>query len=136
MNYLARREHSQVELFRKLKQNNFADAAIQQTLDQLMVEGLLSNRRFIENYIHYRREKGYGPLRIHAELSSRGLDEEFIEEHIQMSDNLWFDAARKLWQKRFKGLVPRDFKARARQMRFLHYRGFTQDQIEKIFQNT
>lgn len=50
-----------------------------------------------------------------------------------MADNLWFEAARKLWQKRFKGIVPRDFKSRAQQMRFLRYRGFTDDHIDNLY---
>jgi len=131
MNYLARREHSYHELFRKLKQKKFAENDIQTVLDQLAQEKLLSNQRFIENYIHYRREKGYGPLRIQVELNARGLSQDFIEEHLKISDNSWLDAAHRLWQKRFKGIVPHDFNCRARQMRFLHYRGFTVEQIEK-----
>ena len=102
----------------------------------LTAEGLLSNTRFIETYLHHRRQKGYGPLRIQAELTARGIPDEMIEHHLNMADNAWFTHARSVWQKRFKGILPRDFKARAQQMRFLQYRGFTAAQINNIIDNS
>lgn len=103
------------------------------TIQALAGEGLLSNDRFVENYVRYRRTKGYGPLRIHAELIARGISEDLIEHHLDMADNAWFAEARLVWQKRFKGTLPRDFKTRAEQMRFLQYRGFTPEQINNIY---
>lgn len=132
LNLLARREHSESELMRKLRTKNFLAEDIRPVLTQLAQEGLLSNARFAENYIHFRRNKGYGPVRIRIELLERGLTEDFIEHHLNMADNAWFTEARHVWQKRFKGQLPRDFKSRAQQMRFLHYRGFTQEHIESI----
>ena len=133
MNLLARREHSETELFRKLRVRNFPETEIRTVLANLTQENLLSNSRFAENYIHYRRAKGYGPMRIRAELQERGITEDFIEHHLNISDNAWFVDAQKVWKKRFKGQRPSDFKIRAQQMRFLQYRGFTQEQIESIF---
>ncbi len=98
-------------------------------------EGLQSNARFAENYIRFRQTKGYGPLHIRSELLARGLSEEFIEHHLKIADNAWFVGIQKVWHKRFKGIKPRDFKTRAQQMRFLQYRGFTQEQIDSIFDN-
>lgn len=135
MNLLARREHSETELFRKLHVKKYPEAETRAVISQLSQEGLLSNRRFIENYIHSRRTKGYGPMRILAELLERGLTEDFIEHHLNMSDNAWFIDAHNVWKKRFKGQQPSDFKTRAQQMRFLHYRGFTHEQIERVFKN-
>lgn len=133
LNLLARREHSAKELLRKLQAKKFAVAEIQSVVDQLEKENLLSHTRFIENFIHYRRSKGYGPLRIQAELIERGIAEDLIEHHLDISDNAWAFEARQVWQKRFKNTMPTDFKTRAQQMRFLQYRGFTREQIEKIF---
>ena len=55
-----------------------------------------------------------------------------IAEQLEITDNAWFECARKSWQKRFKGQLAKDFKARAKQMRFLQYRGFTPEQIESV----
>lgn len=102
-------------------------------MQQLTQEGVLSNARFLENYIHHRRQKGIGPLRIRAELIERGLQEDLIEQSLNIHDNAWFMQAQDVWQKKFKGKITHDFKTRAQQMRFLQYRGFTQEQIQLIF---
>jgi regulatory protein len=129
---LARRDHSHTELFRKLLHKNFLDTDIHTVLDSLSQEGILSEARFTENFIQYKRNKGFGPLRIQAELIQRGINEESIEHHLEISDNAWFMSARAVWQKRFKNRLPLDYKGRAQQMRFLQYRGFTREQIESV----
>lgn len=111
----------------------FDEDDIQSALDILSAKGHLSNTRFTQSYIHSRRAKGYGPLRIHAELKARGIPEDIIEHHLVIADNAWFSEAQRVWRKRFKGSIPRDFKTRAQQMRFLQYRGFTSEHIEKLF---
>lgn len=133
LNLLARREHTETELFQKLRMKGFPLNEIKIVIKNLADKGLISHTRFIENYVQSRMRKGYGPLRIRLELIERGLHEDFIEHHINMADNAWFALIRAVWQKRFKGQQPCDFKTRAQQMRFLNYRGFTQEQIESIY---
>jgi regulatory protein len=58
-----------------------------------------------------------------------------IAEVTQITDNAWFAAAYKVWRKHFKGILPTDFLLRAKQMRFLQYRGFTREQIEFTFKS-
>jgi len=135
MNLLARREHSETEISRKLRRKGFVIEDIRQVITSLAEENLLSNMRFIENYIHFRRGKGFGPLRIQAELAERGIPEELIDHHLKITDNAWFAEIREVWRKRFKNQMPRDFKTRAQQMRFLYSRGFTSEQIESVFKN-
>ena len=132
---LARRDHSQSELFRKLHEKYFNETEIHTELETLAEEGVLSDARFIENFIHYKRIRGCGPLRIRAELIERGIHEDLIEHHLDITDNAWLDDVRNVWQKRFKNGLPRDFKTRAQQIRFLQYRGFTRDQIDSIFRS-
>ncbi len=134
MDYLARREHSEKELFNKLRVKGFPEEAIQSVLAALIQENLLSQDRFIENYIHFRRAKGFGPIRIHAELTQRGISEELIDHHLKIADNAWFDHVQDVWRKRFKNEMPRDMKTRAKQMRFLYARGFTIEQINRVFE--
>lgn len=136
MNLLARRDHTEKELLRKLQRKEFVVADIQPVLQKLSEEGLLSNTRFLESFIQYRANRGYGPIRIKAELIERGIQEDSIDHHLNIADNAWFRRVREAWQKRFKNQLPTDFKTRAQQMRFLQYRGFTHEQIEHIFQNS
>ncbi len=118
LNLLARREHSHDELTRKLLAKGFQAEQIQSVLTELIQQGLLNHHRFIESYIHARQRKGFGPLRIHAELQSKGIPEELIEHHLKMTDNTWLAEVRVVWRKRFKNQLPVDMKSRAQQMRF------------------
>ena len=133
MNLLARREHSATELLRKLQARGFEEPAIRVVLDHLTQENLLSHERFVESYIHARCNKGFGPVRIQAELTQRGIPQELIDPHLKITDNAWIIKIREVWQKRFKNQLPKDAKTRAQQMRFLYGRGFTAEQIESVF---
>ncbi len=104
-------------------------------MEQLEKEGLVSNARFLDCFIRYRSTKGYGPLRIQAELIERGISEDLIEQALNITDNAWLAEAKRVWQKRFKNKIPADFKARAQQMRFLQYRGFTTEQIKSVIKS-
>jgi regulatory protein len=133
LSLLSRRDHSQHEIQQKLKDKSYPLELITAAIQQALAEGLLNDARFTENYIRYRREKGFGPQRISAELQARGIPAEMIAEHMQITDNAWFISAQKIWQKHFRGKTPVEFNERAKQMRFLHYRGFTREQIEPLF---
>ena len=130
---LTRREHSSAELAQKLFRKNFAPEGIQATLKKLHEENFLNENRFIENFIRYKMNRGYGPLRIQAELIEKGIDEETFKKILNPNDETWFEHAYHAWRKRFKNKMPTDLKSRAQQMRFLQYRGFLQEHVRKIF---
>lgn len=130
---LARREHSAAELLRKLSNKDFNEEDIHIVLAELSKEGLQSDQRFTESFVRYRREMGYGPLRIQAELKERGINSDLIAQHLDIHSDTWTTDIRQAWQKRFKNHLPNDYKTRAQQMRFLQYRGFTHEQIKRIF---
>lgn len=129
---LARRDFSQHELQQKLKEQGYGEEAITATLLDLRESGHLNDQRLTENLIYYRRQRGYGPERIRTELQQRGITEEMIAEQLQITDNAWLVEVHKVWQKHFKGHTAKDFKTKAKQMRFLQYRGFTLEQIESV----
>ncbi len=86
---LARREHSAFEIRRKLKQKDIADSEIEVVVARLQQEGLLSDDRFAEAYIHMRMGKGYGPLRIALELQQRGVAESDYGPYLYADDLDW-----------------------------------------------
>ena len=131
---LARREHSRRELAAKLVARGFGDAVVAEVLDALEAEGLLSDARFVESYLHSRREKGYGPLRRRAELRERGVDEALIEAGLAALDADWASLCERAWRKRFGGQPPRDLRERARQQRFLCQRGFVREHFRTILE--
>jgi len=114
MDYLARREYGQRELEQKLIAAGFESVTVAATVDKLTGEGLQDDRRFIENFVHSRINQGKGPIRVRQELGERGLNT---------------GLARLVRDKKFGPGLPRDFKEKARQMRFLQYRGFDSDHL-------
>ncbi len=134
MNLLARREHTTHELHHKLLGKGFPEPLIEETLQRLATDKLLSDERFAEAYVQSRMNRGFGPLRIEAELRERGTPAELIKAWVTPNAQHWREQARKTWRKRF-GREPKDYQERARQMRFLQQRGYTTDQINAIFKN-
>lgn len=124
---LARREHSRLELERKLATRGFPEAVIAPALDALEHSGVLVATRFTESFIRSRVAKGQGPVRIRAELAERGVGD--AAELLRGGDVDWLAAARAVRRKRFGAAPPSDYRERAKQARFLQYRGFTADQV-------
>lgn len=124
LDLLARREHSRRELERKLAARGFAPDLIAATLDALEESGELKSARFTASFIRARAAKGQGPARIRAELAERGIDRDQAAELLREADIDWATLAASVRDKRFGAQRPTDFKERARQARFLEYRGF------------
>lgn len=130
MDLLARREHSVGELRGKLRAKGFDDEdAVASELERLRTEGLLSDARFAEAYVHAHRLRGQGPLRIVADLREREVPAEVIETVVDPRDEAWCELAQAARCKRFGSDVPQGFNERAQQARFLRYRGFTEGQV-------
>ncbi|MCY1546627.1 Regulatory protein RecX [compost metagenome] len=132
MDLLARREHGRVELMRKLRKRGAPDEMIDAALDRLAEEGLLSEARYLESFVSYRARSGYGPLRIREELAQRGLARADIEQALRDSGIDWGEQLADVWRRRFASQLPRDARERARQGRFLSYRGYPLDLIGRL----
>ncbi|VAW88325.1 Regulatory protein RecX [hydrothermal vent metagenome] len=135
MDLLSRREHAVAELHRKLVNKGFDEGFVDEALAKLVDDGLLSDARYAESYVRFRMNKGFGPVRIREELRLRGVASELVGEYVNFQDRCWSETARNAWQKRFGGEFPEDMKARAKQLQFLQYRGFTSDQTKHIFKD-
>ena len=130
MDLLARREHARGELMDKLAKAGFERDAAAEALDSLAADGLQSDARFVENFVQSRVNQGKGPVRIRADLGQRGVRGESVQLALDAVSVDWRELARDVRQKKFGTSAPGDFKERARQMRFLQYRGFEPDQIQ------
>jgi regulatory protein len=126
---LARREHSAHELRQKLERSGIENQLAVDVVGDLQNQGLVSDQRFAECFIRYRSGKGYGPQRIELELNEKGVDRSSILAAMECSECNWIQLARDVRIKKFGAGQPADYKERARQARFLQYRGFTGDQI-------
>lgn len=123
LRYLSMREHSRLELGRKL--SRYAEEAddVEALLDFLEKNNWLSQERFSEALVH-RRSARFGDNRIMAELQSHGLGGEALKEAKSGLAGTEMARARDLWQRRF-GTVATDPAERNKQMRFLMQRGFS-----------
>ena len=129
---LARREHSVLEIQRKLEQRDFPAEEIALALVELQQGGWLSDERYAEAYVHSRRLKGFGPTRIAIELRDRGVDEQLVANVLEEDDEIWMETLHQTYQRKYRGTSPEDFQEKAKRMRFLQYRGFSSDKIFKV----
>ncbi len=130
MDYLARREYGRLELQAKLEGAGFGTETARVAVDRLACEGLQCDRRFIENFMQSRINQGKGPVRIRLDLGERKLEAGLIDELLSECEEDWRALARQTREKKFGAGLPVEFKEKARQMRFLQYRGFESGQIQ------
>ena len=128
MDLLARREHSFKELIQKLS-NRFEEEDIRPALEKLRDENLQSDQRYLEAYIRFRKNKGFGPLKIEAELYPKGLDSEQIRACLYAEENDWAELCQQALVKRFTVFDKSNMKERAKCERFLMQRGFSHELI-------
>ncbi len=128
LRYLAAREHSRIELARKLARHASDDDNIDALLDWLEAQKFLSETRFAESLVN-RRAARFGSSRILSELQSHGVDDATVADlrnSLKASED---ERAWAAWEKKF-GVAPDSAEARARQMRFLQQRGFSHAAIQ------
>ena len=126
---LARREHSRVELTRKLAHAGFVRDDIAALLDEFETKKWLSDRRFAESYVADHRARA-GSIKLAYDLRQRGVPDAVIEAVLGDNRDSELDRAREVWQKKF-GSPPADAAEKAKQMRFLQSRGFTSETIKR-----
>ncbi len=130
---LSRREHSRVELARKLRARLADDetpADIDAVLDRLQQQNLLSDARFAASLVRQRASR-YGDLRVARDLRDRGVVGS--EADAAMATLAGTEAQRALaaWSRRFDAL-PTTADERGRQGRYLQTRGFSMDAIARV----
>ncbi len=129
---LARREHSFVELVRKLERKGWPPGQIEPVVQGLADANLQSDERFAESYLRSRAEKAYGPLRIRAELAERGIDRGLIEKAMAELQVDWLAQAAKWYGRRYGETPARDFKEKSRRQQALARRGFAAEHIREL----
>jgi len=105
---------------------------VEAVLDGLAQRRLQSDARYAEQYVEPRATRGYGPVRIRAELRERGIDAAVIDEWLDERDPVWRERLAEVARKRFGASGPADFRERARRARFLEYRGCGADLIRRV----
>ena len=133
MRFLARREHTRVELRRKLASRAQEGEDVESLLDELTQKGWLSDARFAEQAARAKARR-FGPLRLAHYLKSRGVGEEAIEAGLQRAGADGISSLEAVWRTRFRA-PPSDERERMRQVRFMQGRGFAVDDIFKFLRS-
>ncbi len=128
---LGQREHGRRELERKLLGKGHDRLLVDRVMDYLLEHDLQSDVRFAESFVRSRTRRGYGPVKIRQELSSRGVSERDMEDLLTASSEYWMSVAEDGLAKKFRQ-PPEDRQAWATQARFLARRGFPSDLIYRV----
>lgn len=126
---LARREHAGSEIKRKLHERGYDAEITAEIVDELSRKRLISDERFAEVFIRSRATRGQGPVRLKAELRHLKVPTELIERYLGTIEIAWSALAAEARARKFGKILPDSMAERAKQVRFLQYRGFTADQI-------
>ena len=135
MDYLSRREYGFYELVEKVVLYGFLEETALFAVEKLASEGLQDDKRYVESFIQSRINQGKGPLRIQQELQHRKVSDNLINDAINETTENWFKLAEKVRLKKFGSKIPLDFQKKAKEMKFLKYRGFESDHIQYAMKN-
>lgn len=130
LRYLSAREHSRLELGRKLARYAQEGDDIDALLDALEAAKLLSQQRFSESLVR-RRAGRFGNSRILSELKSHGIGADAVADIKADLEQDESKRAHEVWARKF-GSLPESADERAKQMRFLLQRGFSNRAIRDV----
>jgi regulatory protein len=133
MDLLARREHSEQELRRKLKSREYDVDAINEVLQALQSDRLLSDERFTETYVNHRFNAGVGPLKIRYELRQKGVPDLLADEFLDLLSERWDQLMVQQRVRKYGEAIPADYAERMKQARFLQNRGFSPESVMRLF---
>ena len=131
---LTRRDYSQAELSAKLNQYAIDADEVAKLVAELAQQNYQSDQRVAELTLASQIRKGKGLQRIKQTLKAKHLDAELISHELQEVN--WLEQAYQLKIKKFGTSVEKDQKLKAKQVRFLQYRGFDMDVILKAIART
>lgn len=133
LRYLSQREHSRLELARKLSGYAQTQEELETVLDFLEAQNWLSSTRFVESLVR-RRGSRFGNAKILYELSQHGIEGAALKEleFTLLAGEL--QRAQEVWQRKF-GKMADTREERMKQARFLEQRGFSRGVIRTILQS-
>jgi regulatory protein len=127
---LAGREHSRVELERKLASFETESGELAKILDELSAKGFIDEQRVADS-LAYRRGAKLGTARVVQELKAKGVDNDAVQQAAAALKATEQERAREVWRKKF-GSPAADAAERAKHMRFLASRGFAPEVIRRV----
>ncbi len=125
---LAGRDFASAALRERLVRQGFEPGLVAAALAELAAERAIDDARYARHFVAHHADRGQGPARITADLAARGVRRELIDAALEEGPD-WSALARQVRVRRFGRDPPGSWAERARQARFLQYRGFSSDHI-------
>jgi len=132
---LNRRDYCRAELTTRLVERGAGPETAAGVVADLGRERLVDDARYAEHYVAWHASRGQGPLRIAHDLRELGVPAALVDQAVDATAARWRERCQALRRRRFSDLPPEEWKERARQARFLQYRGFTADQVRAALGN-
>ncbi len=126
---LTRKEYSKADLISKLSEHAQNKQEVITLVEELAQENYQSDQRVAEMTVRSQIRKGKGPNRIKLALRTKQLNKALVQDDLEEID--WYEQAYQLKIKKYGPEVAKDPKIKAKQIRFLQYRGFEMDAIMK-----
>ena len=145
MDLLARREHSSQEMITKLKRRFRkqleGDDLCHAVVDELIIDGLLSDERYAGSMARQLVNRGFGPKKLSFELRQKGCDSDSAVDAVFPDGIDWFARAEDVYERKFGGRpFPSDWdskqKDRAKRGRFMASRGFSPSHFMHLLEAT
>jgi regulatory protein len=129
---LSQRDYGSRELAARLTMQGYAAEAVATALADLIERHYLDDARYAQQYVSLHADRGHGPVRISHELLQLGLSDSLIDAALDgyaQDNGGWGRLAREVRIRRFGLAQPINWAQKAKQARFLQYRGFSTDHI-------
>ena len=123
---LGRREYSVFELDRRIRQKWTEATNVEELVEALVEEDLVSDERYAEAFVRFRIQRHQGPLKIKATLRTKGISDDLISRELGVHSEEWTDLAARWLARQNPGEI--SFEVKKKYYRRLTSRGFTHDQ--------
>ncbi|WNV06209.1 regulatory protein RecX [Candidatus Methylospira mobilis] len=116
---------------RKLKSKGHDETVSSQVIDELGGADWQNDERFVSDFVRSRTNRGWGPQRILFALRERGIAGSLLKSCLQHQD---FDLRIfETYTRKYGSGAPATTREAGACARFLAQRGYTQEQIRKLF---
>lgn len=136
--YLSYRERSAAEIRRRLRRDDYPSVVIEDVVHYLEESGFVDDRKYALNYTEGRfRSRGYGPIRIRADLRRRGVNRGAIDaaiDQVYSARDEVLEKAREMGSKRWAQLDRESdpLKRKKKVYDYLGRRGYAFDVVRRV----
>ena len=134
---LAKRDYSIYKLSKKLLEKGFDQIEVDETIDELLGKKYLKEEYYVEAFIKGHMRKGYSPVYIKQKLAGENCSCEldFIYEVFEEHKFSEEKQIKELIEKKYSHLDYKEFKNKAKIMRFLLSKGHESQLAQHILDN-